>query len=101
MRRYEIEFRHNCWVQIPLVSLGTPSALADNVARAADWLLDHADADGDLFLEYIDESGHGLANQGWKDSGDSVRFADGTIAEGPIALTGVQGYAYEAGLVAA
>lgn len=77
------------------------SDLADNVARAADWLLDHADADGDLFLEYIDESGHGLANQGWKDSGDSVRFADGTIAEGPIALAEVQGYAYEAGLVAA
>lgn len=101
MWRYEIEFRHNCWGQILLVSLGTPSALADNVARAADWLLDHADADGDLFLEYIDESGHGLANQGWKDSGDSVRFADGTIAEGPIALAEVQGYAYEAGLVAA
>lgn len=77
------------------------SDLADNVARAADWLLEHADADGDLFLEYIDESGHGLANQGWKDSGDSVRFADGTIAEGPIALAEVQGYAYEAGLVAA
>lgn len=78
-----------------------PSALADNVARAADWLLDHADADGELFLEYIDESGQGLANQGRKDSGDSVRFADGTIVEGPIALTEVQGYAYEAGLVAA
>lgn len=101
MWQYEIEFRHNCWVQILLVSLGTPSALADNVARAADWLLDHADADGKLFLEYIDESGQGLANQGWKDSGDSVCFADGTIVEGPIALTGVQGYAYEAGLVAA
>ena len=77
------------------------SDLADNVARAAEWLLEHADADGDLFLEYIDESGHGLTNQGWKDSGDSVRFADGTIAEGPIALAEVQGYAYEAGLVAA
>lgn len=70
--------------------------LAENVARAADWLLNHSDADGDFFLEYIDESGHGLANQGWKDSGDSVRFANGTIAEGPIALSEVQAYAYEA-----
>ena len=56
----------------------------------------YGDADGDGFLEYIDASGHGLANQGWKDSGDSVRFADGRIAEGPIALCEVQGYAYEA-----
>ncbi|MDO5644774.1 MAG: glycogen debranching N-terminal domain-containing protein [Dermabacter sp.] len=72
------------------------SELAGNVARAAIWLLEHADADGDFFLEYIDESGHGLANQGWKDSGDSVRRADGSIAPGPIALSEVQGYAYEA-----
>ena len=58
----------------------------------------YGDADGDGFLEYIDASGHGLANQGWKDSGDSVRFADGRIAEGPVALCEVQGYAYEAAI---
>jgi glycogen debranching enzyme len=60
------------------------------------WLTTYGDADGDGFLEYIDTSGHGLANQGWKDSGDSVRFADGRIADGPVALCEVQGYAYEA-----
>lgn len=71
------------------------------LTAAAAWLLDHADADGDGLLEYIDESGHGLANQGWKDSGDSIRFADGSLAEGTIALAEVQGYAYAAALHAA
>lgn len=41
-------------------------------------------------------SGHRLANQGWKDSGDSIRWQDGRIAEGPIAPCEVQAYAYEA-----
>ncbi len=59
---------------------------------------DYGDADGDGLLEYIDESGHGLANQGWKDSGDAIRFADGRIAAPPVALCEVQGYAYEAAM---
>jgi len=37
-----------------------------------------------------------MVNQGWKDSGDGINFADGTIAEPPIALAEVQGYAYAA-----
>ncbi|WP_404433790.1 amylo-alpha-1,6-glucosidase [Microbacterium lacus] len=64
--------------------------------RALDWLLHHADSDGDGFLDYIDETGHGLANQGWKDSGDSIQWRTGELADGPIALCEVQGYAYEA-----
>ncbi|MGX7824659.1 glycogen debranching N-terminal domain-containing protein [Actinokineospora sp. 24-640] len=48
------------------------------------------------FPRYVDETGHGLANQGWKDSADAVRFADGRFAEAPIALAEVQGYHYEA-----
>ena len=44
-------------------------------------MTDHGDADGDGFLEYVDEGGHGLANQGWKDSGDSVQWRDGTLAD--------------------
>jgi glycogen debranching enzyme len=75
--------------------------LRPNLMAAARWLLEYADADGDGFLEYIDEAGTGLANQGWKDSGDSIRFADGTIADAPIALAEVQGYAYRAALDAA
>lgn len=48
------------------------------------------------WLRYVDHTGHGLANQGWKDSHDSVQFADGQLAEAPIALSEVQAYAYEA-----
>ncbi|AZI56969.1 amylo-alpha-1,6-glucosidase [Nakamurella antarctica] len=65
------------------------------------WLANYGDSDGDGFLEYIDRSGRGLTNQGWKDSGDSVRFADGRIAEGPVALVEVQGYAYQAAIAGA
>jgi N-terminal domain of (some) glycogen debranching enzymes/Mannosylglycerate hydrolase MGH1-like glycoside hydrolase domain len=75
--------------------------LLDPLAAALEWLVSYADADGDGFLEYLDSSGHGLANQGWKDSQDSVRFADGRIADGPVALCEVQGYAYEAALAGA
>ena len=45
---------------------------------------------------YRDVSGHGLSNQGWKDSGDAMQFRDGRLAEGPIALAEVQGYAHQA-----
>lgn len=65
---------------------------------ALGWMRDHGDADGDGLLEYIDRSGHGLANQGWKDSGDSVQWRDGSLAEGPIALCEVQAYAFEAAM---
>jgi glycogen debranching enzyme len=50
------------------------------------------------FLSYIDASGHGLANQGWKDSADAVQYKDGQLAKGPVALSEVQGYAYEAAM---
>ncbi|TCO37556.1 glycogen debranching enzyme [Rathayibacter tanaceti] len=76
-------------------------ALLPHLDAALAWLRDHADSDGDGFLEYIDTTGHGLANQGWKDSGDSIQWQDGTLAEGPIALCEVQAYAYEAALAAA
>ncbi|MFG1625652.1 glycogen debranching N-terminal domain-containing protein [Kribbella sp. NPDC049227] len=70
--------------------------LLPNLVRALTWIKEYADPDGDGFLEYIDESGHGLANQGWKDSGDAVQWPDGTLATAPIALCEVQGYAYAA-----
>ena len=46
-------------------------------SAALAWMRDYGDADGDGFLEYVDETGHGLANQGWKDSGDAVQWRDG------------------------
>ena len=72
--------------------------LLDNLKSALRWLVEHGDSDGDGFLEYLDTTGHGLANQGWKDSGDSIRWHDGSIADGPIALCEVQAYAYEAAI---
>ena len=74
------------------------SSLMPALEAALGWLGEHADPDGDGFLEYLDPTGRGLANQGWKDSHDAVRFHDGRIAEAPIALAEVQGYAYRAAL---
>ena len=68
---------------------------------ALDWLVHRGDSDGDGFIDYIDLTGHGLSNQGWKDSGDSIQWRTGALADGPIALCEVQGYAYEAALAGA
>ncbi|MBO0772211.1 MAG: amylo-alpha-1,6-glucosidase, partial [Actinobacteria bacterium] len=76
-------------------------ALLPALAAALAWMRDYGDADGDCLLEYIDASGRGLANQGWKDSADAVRFADGAIALPPVALCEVQGYAYQAAIAGA
>jgi glycogen debranching enzyme len=72
--------------------------LLPNVERALHWVDTYGDLDGDGFLEYQASSPRGLANQGWKDSHDSVVHADGKIAQGPIALSEVQAYTYMAKL---
>ena len=72
-------------------------ALLAPMQRCLEWLTElGCRADG--FVSYIDESGQGLANQGWKDSWDAVQFRDGRIARAPLALCEVQGYAYEAAM---
>jgi glycogen debranching enzyme len=71
-------------------------ALLPNLETALVWMRSYGDSDADGFLEYVDSTGHGLANQGWKDSGDSIQWRDGRLSEGPIALCEVQAYAYEA-----
>ena len=38
----------------------------------------------------------GLGNQSWKDSGDCMVHADGSLAAGPFAVAEVQGYFYDA-----
>ena len=67
-----------------------------NIERALEWMDTYGDPDRDGFLEYFRRSADGLSNQGWKDSGDSVFHADGTLAQGAIALCEVQGYAFAA-----
>ncbi|MFN3949037.1 glycogen debranching N-terminal domain-containing protein [Microbacterium sp.] len=76
-------------------------ALLPTLRGALGWIRDSGDSDGDGFLDYIDRLGTGLSNQGWKDSGDSIQWRDGSLAEGPIALCEVQAYAYEAALAGA
>jgi glycogen debranching enzyme len=76
-------------------------SLWPNVLAAIEWLERYGDADQDGFIEYQRYSANGLIQQGWKDSHDSVFHADGTLAEGPIALCEVQGYAFAAFMAAA
>jgi glycogen debranching enzyme len=63
---------------------------------ATNWIERVCDANRDGFLDYARATSTGLANQGWKDSEDSVFHADGRFPRGPIALVEVQGYAYAA-----
>jgi glycogen debranching enzyme len=67
-----------------------------NVERALYWIDKFGDADHDGYVEYLRETQQGLANQGWKDSFDSISHADGSLAHPPIALCEVQGYVYAA-----
>ena len=73
----------------------------NNILRAVAWIDLFGDLDGDGFLEYAKHSERGLAHQCWKDSNDSIFHADGSDALGPIACSEVQGYAYQAKLLAA
>jgi len=72
-----------------------------HIVAALDWMRAAGDPDDDGFIEYARRSARGLVQQGWKDSFDSVFHADGALAEPPIALCEVQGYAYAAWIGAA
>ncbi|MFI2566711.1 glycogen debranching N-terminal domain-containing protein [Paenarthrobacter sp. NPDC018779] len=74
----------------------TITALLPNADRALDWIRNYGDRDGDGFVEYGRPNEHGLINQGWKDSWDGINFADGTLAQAPIALAEVQAYVHGA-----
>ena len=65
------------------------------------WIQDFGDIDGDGNVECHRATDRGLANQGWKDSWDGVRYADGRIAQAPTALCEVQAYVYAAYLARA
>jgi glycogen debranching enzyme len=67
-------------------------------ARAAiEWMDRYGDRDGDGYIEYERRNKEsGLENQCWKDSWDSIAFADGSLAALPRATCELQGYAYDA-----
>ena len=72
-----------------------------NVEAALGWIDGPGDPDRDGFVEYHRADHKGLVNQGWKDSQDAIFHADGSLAQGPIALCEVQGYVYAAKRLAA
>lgn len=78
------------------VDPGIVDELLPAADRALEWIAEHGDRDGDGFVEYLRSTDRGLRNQGWKDSADGINFADGTLAEPPIALVEVQAYVYRA-----
>ncbi len=75
--------------------------LLPNAARAIEWIEQFGDSDGDGYVEYRRATDRGLANQGWKDSWDGIRYRDGRVAQAPIALCEVQAYTYGAYLATA
>src|SRR5215470_12975196 len=62
------------------------------------WIDKYGDRDGDGFQEYQTRSPVGYENMGWKDSGDSVVYPDGSLVKGPKALCELQGYVHDAWL---
>lgn len=76
-------------------------ALLPAADNALSWMEHYGDRDGDGFLEYQRATDRGLTNQGWKDSWDGINDLSGRLAEPPIALCEVQGYAYAAWLARA
>ncbi|MFB6250838.1 MAG: glycogen debranching N-terminal domain-containing protein [Halobellus sp.] len=73
--------------------LSLAADLADALAETVEWVY-QASRDGptDPFI-YYDDSDHGLTHKAWKDTADSIRYADGTPADRPLAVAEVQGYA--------
>jgi glycogen debranching enzyme len=70
----------------------------EGAARAAlRWIDEYGDLDGDGYVEYRRRNTKtGLENQCWKDSDDSILFADGSESKLPRAVCEIQGYVYDA-----
>jgi glycogen debranching enzyme len=68
----------------------------ESLEKALNWIDECGDFDNDGFVEYFSRSDDGIQNQGWKDSGDAIRAADGTILKAPITLCETQGQVYDA-----
>jgi glycogen debranching enzyme len=60
------------------------------------WIDRYGDRDSDGFQEYKTRSSHGYYNQGWKDAGDAIREADGSISPLPIGTCELQAYVFDA-----
>ncbi|MCL4313101.1 MAG: amylo-alpha-1,6-glucosidase [Actinobacteria bacterium] len=69
------------------------NAVRPHVERALAWIDRDGDLDGDGLQEYKTRAKvGGYFNQGWKDSGEAIVHADGSLPSLPIALCELQGY---------
>ena len=68
--------------------------LIDPALDGLRWKDNWADLDGDGFYEYLTRSTQGVKNQGWKDSGDAIVYANGGQVEPPIATCEEQAFVY-------
>src|SRR5207249_10293501 len=71
--------------------------LEPNARAALAWIDEYGDRDGDGYVEYQRRNEEtGLENMCWKDSWNSILFADGSNSKLPRATCEIQGYVYDA-----
>lgn len=75
--------------------------LRDAIEAALGWMTQYGEPNGHGYIAYQSSSEKGLINQGWKDSGDAIVNADGSLGRPPISLVEVQGYVYRAKILLA
>jgi glycogen debranching enzyme len=77
---------------------GRETSVRDSLDAAVAWLLRRLAADDLGLLSHLRTNPHGLENQVWKDSWDSMSHADGTVCnhDAPVASVEAQALAYDA-----
>ena len=77
---------------------GREATVRDSLDAAVGWLLRRLAEDDLGLLSYRRANPHGLENQVWKDSWDSMSHADGTVCnhDAPVASVETQALAYDA-----
>jgi glycogen debranching enzyme len=66
------------------------------IEAALEWIDRYGATDHHGYVTYSSPESGGLANLGWKDSGDAIVNRDGSIVAPPVALVEVQAYVYMA-----
>jgi glycogen debranching enzyme len=74
--------------------LGLVEQLRPQAEAAMAWAAGFGDLDDDGLLEYQRRAPEGLENQGWKDSGEAIRYPDGRNVPTPIATVEEQAFHY-------